>query len=242
MDDGRARRVGEATARPVCDSPMLAMGGVGFSAGGHTILRDVTFTLAAGRRTCVLGHNGAGKSVLLRLAHGLLTATAGKVVVGTEAQAMVFQRPVMLRRSVIGNVLYGLRQARAHALPVREILERAGLARYAERQARVLSGGEQQRVALARAWATSPRLLFLDEPTASLDPRATRDVERLIAQMQGTGITTVMVTHSLAQARRMSDDVLFLHEGRVVEHAPTQEFFARPRSPEAAAFLEEEIG
>jgi tungstate transport system ATP-binding protein len=115
-----------------------------------------------------------------------------------------------------------------------------GLAALAARSARVLSGGEQQRLALARAWALRPEVLFLDEPTASLDPKASRAVEDVVRGIHARGTTVVMTTHNLAQARRLADDVVFLHEGRLVEHSPARDFFASPRTPEAAAFLEGE--
>src|SRR5262249_10306771 len=153
-----------------------------------TLIDGVTATLAAGPRTVVLGPNGAGKSLLLRLCHGLIQPATGDVSwLGPQGsfprlyQAMVFQRPVMLRRSVLGNITFALRLRghdanESHSRSM-EMLERTGLASFAHRPARVLSGGEQQRLALARAWALSPEVLFLDEPTASLDPAATRAVE-----------------------------------------------------------------
>jgi tungstate transport system ATP-binding protein len=158
---------------------------------------------------------------------------------------MVFQRPVMLRRTARANIEYALavngidgdeRQARAH-----EVLERVGLAHLGERQARVLSGGEQQRLALARAWALRPRLLFLDEPTASLDPGAAAEVERVIGEIHAAGTSIVLTTHVLGLARRIADDVYFLHEGRLLECTSAEAFFTSPQSPEAASFLKGEL-
>jgi tungstate transport system ATP-binding protein len=223
---------------------------VSFTAGGVAILERVSLTFDAGARTVILGPNGAGKSVLLRLCHGLLRPTAGTIAwQGARGRqrpdAMVFQRPVMLRRSVLGNVEYGLKLAGAGKSERRAVamqrLEAVGLARLAARPARRLSGGEQQRVALARAWALDPALLFLDEPTASLDPAATRLVEAIVAAMQQAGTKIVMTTHDLGQARRIADEIVFLHRGRIVEHAPAAEFFAAPKSPEAAAFIRGEL-
>ena len=221
--------------------------GLRFEAGGLLILRGVDLVLEGGPPTAVIGPNGAGKSVLLRLLHGLLAPTGGAVrwaLPGREArsrQAMVFQRPVMLRRSVLANAAFPLRlaglsrrAARGRALAA---LARAELAGLAERPARRLSGGEQQRLALARAWALEPEVLFLDEPTASLDPAAARAVEALVAGIAAAGTKVVMTTHDLAQARRLAGDVVFLHGGRVLEHAPAKRFFAGPAAPEAAAFL-----
>ncbi len=226
--------------------PLRAQG-LRFEAGGLPILRGVDLVLEAGPPTAVIGPNGAGKSVLLRLLHGLLRPTGGAVEWALperdaqRRQAMVFQRPVMLRRSVLANAAYPLRLAglgrsgaRAAATAA---LARAGLSGLAERPARRLSGGEQQRLALARAWALEPEVLFLDEPTASLDPGATRAVEALVAGIAAAGTKVVMTTHDLGQARRLAGDVVFLHAGLVLEHAPAARFFTGPATPEAAAFL-----
>jgi len=157
-------------------------------------------------------------------------------------QAMVFQRPVFLRRSVAANIRYVLSlqrlPRRQQQALVAETLERAGLLHLAERPARVLSGGEQQRLALARAWALQPQVLFLDEPTVSLDPAATHMVEALLGCIHQAGTKLIMTTHDLGQARRLADDVLFLHHGRLLEHGTAAAFFSQPQSKEAAAFLE----
>jgi tungstate transport system ATP-binding protein len=158
---------------------------------------------------------------------------------------MVFQRPVMLRRSALANVVYALKAARvprserrARALAA---LEHVGLAHLAENPARVLSGGEQQRLALARAWALKPEVLFLDEPTANLDPTATREVEAIIAAIHAAGAKIVMTTHNLGQAKRLGDEVLFIHQGRLAERGPMDRFFTHPASPEAEAFIKGEL-
>jgi tungstate transport system ATP-binding protein len=225
---------------------------VRFDAGGRTIIRDLSLRIESGPTTILLGANGAGKSVLMRLMHGLFPPTAGDVrwaVNGgrrlRRAQAMVFQRPVMLRRSAIANILYALQAAHVHegerAALAREALESVGLMHLAHRPARVLSGGEQQRLALARAWALHPEVLFLDEPTASLDPGATREIEAVIRAFDAAGTKVVMATHNLGQARRLGDEVLFLHEGRLAEVAPIGRFFSQPASAEAAAFIKGEL-
>ncbi|HXL68063.1 MAG TPA: ATP-binding cassette domain-containing protein [Xanthobacteraceae bacterium] len=225
----------------------LALDCVRFAAGGVAILRDVSCTLAAGPPAIVLGPNGAGKSVLLRLCHGLLTPTSGSIRAGnraasTERTAMVFQRPVMLRRSALANVAYPLDLPRAATKQkAAALLGRVGLPHLAARPARRLSGGEQQRVALARAWALDPEILFLDEPTASLDPAATRAVEEIVREIAASGVKIVMATHDLGQARRLAGEVVFLHAGRLVEHAPAAQFFDRPQSSEAAKFLRGEL-
>ena len=224
---------------------------LGFSAGGAEILRDVSLTISAGAPTLLIGANGAGKSVLLRLLHGLLKPSAGRVFWAmprdhaARRQAMVFQRPVLLRRSVLGNTLYPLilagmaqqeRLARAE-----EALALVGLADRAAYPARRLSVGQQQRLALARAAALQPEVLFLDEPSASLDPAATRAVEEIVLTLAQRGTKIVMTTHDLAQARRLAGDVVFLHRGLVLEQASAEAFFRQPASATARAFLRGEL-
>ncbi|WP_246237414.1 ATP-binding cassette domain-containing protein [Halovulum dunhuangense] len=209
-------------------------------------LSDISLTVRPGRTLVVMGPNGAGKSMFLRLCHGLIAPTTGRILWASgearpQAQAMVLQRPVMLRRSVAANldyplVLAGLPRAE-RAARVAAALERFGLGEMADRPARLLSGGEQQRLALARAWTMRPEVLFLDEPSSSLDPSATRRIEEMIESFAADGITIVMSTHDLGQARRLARDVAFLHRGRLLESTPADAFFARPESAEARAFL-----
>jgi tungstate transport system ATP-binding protein len=227
----------------------LRLEAVTYAAGGRAIIAPLSLEIVAGPSTIILGANGAGKSVLMRLMHGLLAPGSGRVRWARDherrCQAMVFQRPVMLRRSVLANVRFALAAAGVPE-PERsrlalEALEGVGLARLAQRPARVLSGGEQQRLALARAWALHPEVLFLDEPTANLDPGATREIETLIRAFDAAGTKIVMATHNLGQARRLGDEVLYLHQGRLLEHAPVEQFFSRPASAEAAAFIRGEL-
>lgn len=230
----------------------LAVEGLGFAAGGKTLLSEVSFDVAPGRRVVLMGPNGAGKSLTLRLCHGLERPSAGRVLwQGARAaeagmhQAMVFQRPILLRRSARANIDYAL-SVRGVARGEREGRIRAALAQVgidalADRAARVLSGGERQLLALARAAALRPEVLFLDEPTASLAPAAARRVEAAIQAIHAAGATIVMTTHDLGQARRLADEVLFLHEGRLVERGPAAEFFAAPRSAEAQAYVKGEL-
>jgi tungstate transport system ATP-binding protein len=211
------------------------------------VLQPLSLQIEAGPSTIILGANGAGKSVLMRLMHGLLVPSSGNVSwSGTDArrrQAMVFQRPVMLRRSAFQNVLYALDVAGVAGAGrlATEALAEVGLGHVAHQPARVLSGGEQQRLALARAWALHPEVLFLDEPTASLDPTATRGIEAVIRAFDASGTKIVMATHNLGQARRLGDEVIYLHQGRVVERAPVEKFFAEPATPEASAFIKGEL-
>ncbi|OWU75074.1 ABC transporter ATP-binding protein [Marinibacterium profundimaris] len=229
---------------------MLETRGLGFVAGGRSLIRGIDLGIRPGRRTVIMGANGAGKSLLLRLMHGLIRPTKGEVLwrgapldrTARDAQAMVFQRPVMLRRSVRANLRFAL-SVRGFAGAERaeremQALEQARLQDLAHRPARVLSGGEQQRLALARALATAPEILFLDEPTASLDPASTKAVEDLVARAHASGVTVVMVTHDLGQARRLADDVIFLHEGTIAEAGPASVLLTAPRSGPARAWID----
>lgn len=224
----------------------LRLEDAGFAVRGAALLEEISLAIPAGRRLIVMGANGAGKSLLLRLCHGLIEPVSGRRIWANgearpQAQAMVFQRPVLLRRSVAANLAYPLRLRGMNRATCREIvtqtLERFGLAALSERPARLLSGGEQQRLALARAWAMRPQILFLDEPTSALDPSATRIIEAMIETFSAEGITIVMSTHDIGQARRLAQDVAFLHRGRLIEHGPAETFFAGPKAWEARAFL-----
>lgn len=220
-------------------------------AGEVGILDRISLSLGPGRPTVLIGPNGAGKTSLMRLAMGLLPPTSGSVSWGGrfhstgERRAMVFQRPVMLRRAVGANVAYALASAGSprctHAARVEELLRRVGLEDLAQRPARRLSGGEQQRLALARALARDPEILFLDEPTASLDPASTKAVEDLIGSIAESGIKIVMATHDLGQARRLAGEIVFLVRGRIVERAPADLFFSSPETAEANAFVHGEL-
>lgn len=228
----------------------LVLEQVSFAVNGRAIIDRVSMEITEGPRTIILGPNGAGKSVLMRICHGLLQPTSGSIAWkgatnGRRRQAMVFQRPVMLRRSALANIVYALRLAGVSPqeceLRARDVLDAVGLADIAGRPARVLSGGEQQRLALARAWALGPEVLFLDEPTANLDPGAVRDVETLVGQIHAGGTKIVMTTHNLGQAKRLGDEILFLCQGRLVERTSVEQFFTKPASAEADAFLRGEL-
>ena len=228
----------------------LELDGVCFEAGGNRLIKDVNCRFETGLRTVVIGPNGAGKSLFLRLCHGLIPPSQGTVrwQQGTDAarhQAMVFQRPVMLRRSVAANVDYALKlkgvPRRERIGTIARVLQQTGLKRLAGQPARVLSIGEQQKLALARAWALEPQVLFLDEPTASLDPAATHGVEEIIQAIHEAGTRIIMTTHDLGQARRMADEVIFINRGRILEMAPTQRFFEVPENDLAQAFVRGEL-
>ena len=213
------------------------------------VLDGIDVTIAPHTRTFILGANGAGKSTLLRVLHGLIEPTRGSMQWGhattrSRSEAMVFQRPVLLRRSAVGNILHALKLAGVRGSEVQRRAQQAlasvGLEALAACPARVLSGGEQQRLALARAWALTPETLFLDEPTASLDPPSARAVEAIVYDIHANGTTIVMTTHQLAQAKRLADHIVLLHEGRLAEHTDAATFFRGPRSAYGRAFLEGE--
>jgi tungstate transport system ATP-binding protein len=235
-------------------SPLISLHGAGVRFGDRVALRDVELTLRRGDRLALVGANGSGKTTLLRLLHGLLPVDPGPgrrelhtLLPENRAPqaAMLFQRPFLLNLSVRWNLLVGLwlrgvpRAERAARCE--RALQRVGLETMARRAARDLSGGQQQRLALARAWALQPDILFLDEPTASLDPGAKREVEALIEDFGRDGVTVVFSTHNLGQAKRLATRVAYLEAGRLVVDLPVDRFFNDTLPPPAAAFLKGEL-
>lgn len=231
-------------------APLLALHQAGVRFGDQAALHGISLQLHRGDRIALVGANGAGKTTLLRLLNGLVTPSSGQRLVAADGPApvtaMLFQRPFLLHFSVRRNLLLALwlagvpaaqRQARADAA-----LQRVGLQARADQPARSLSGGQQQRLALARAWAVQPDILFLDEPTASLDPTARREVEQLIDEVGASGVALVMSTHNLGQAKRLARRVLYLDAGRLLADLPVDQFFQRDDlPPEAAQFLKGEL-
>ena len=215
------------------------------------ILDRISLELMPGAPTVLIGPNGAGKTTLLRLAMGLVEPTGGRVTFGGRSavpptrRAIVFQRPVMLRRSAAANIEYALASAgtRRREWPARvaELLDIVGLATLGERPARRLSGGEQQKLALARALARDPEVLFLDEPTASLVPAATKAIEDVIGSVAARNIKVVMATHDLGEARRLAGEIVLMHRGRVLESSPAANFFAGPHTGEGRRFIAGEL-
>jgi len=237
-------------------SPLIDLRGVAVRYGRVQALADIDLRIAPGERVALVGANGSGKSTLLRVLHGLVAPSAGQVQRdATQRQAMLFQRPHMLRTSAQNNVALALwlrgtrwRDARAQALAA---LRRVGLEAIALQNARTLSGGQQQRVALARAWALRPAVLLLDEPTASLDPHAKREVEGLMADLAGSAVqadgsaravTMVFSSHNLGQVKRLASRVVYLEQGRTVADLPVHDFFNGPLPEAARLFVKGEIG
>ena len=222
-----------------------------YATGGVTILDRISLAFEYGQPTVVIGPNGSGKTTLLRLAMGLIRPAAGRVTWGGREhvppihRAFVFQRPVMLRRSTAANVAYALAAADVprdqHGTRTNELLALVGLEDLGARPARRLSGGEQQRLALARALAKEPQVLFLDEPTASLDPNATKAIEDIVHAVTLRGIKVVMSTHNLGEAKRLAGEIVLMHRGRIVETSPADEFFSTPKTEEARRFVAGEL-
>ena len=241
------RTAGAVTMRaPLSDLP-IRLEDVTINVGTVTALDRVSLVIQPGLPTVLIGPNGSGKTTLLRVTMGLLPASRGQVTWADVAdvppvkRAMVFQRPVMLRRSTEGNIRYALKAAgvsdERRQTRTAELLSLVGLEGMASRPAQRLSGGEQQRLALARALARDPTVLFLDEPTASLDPAATKAVEDIIRAIAARGIKVVMATHDLGEARRLGGEIVFLHRGRIAETANAQSFFHSPLTDEARTFI-----
>jgi len=224
----------------------------GLGARAVRALSDVSLRILPGERVALVGANGCGKSTLLRLLHGLLKPTTGRVHCQPDLrQAMLFQKPHLLRLSVQSNIALGLwlrgtpwGQAKIQAL---NALTRVGLAALTQRNARQLSGGQQQRVAMARAWGLNPQVLLLDEPTASLDPHAKREVEALIEEFaaQRDAMTLVFASHNLGQVKRLASRVIYLEQGRVLADLPVNDFFSGPllqqHYPAAHLFVKGEL-
>ncbi len=227
------------------EAPLFSLRDLDVRYGRVPALLGATLSIHAGERVALIGANGSGKSTLLRVLHGLVPHASGSFVgrVPRRSQAMLFQRPHMLRASVRNNValalwLHGMPWRRAQEESV-AALGRVGLAALADRNARTLSGGQQQRMALARAWALQPDLLLLDEPTASLDPTAKREVEALIAEA-AHGRTLVFASHNLGQVKRLASRVVYLEQGRVLADLPINDFFGGPLPKEALLFVKGE--
>ncbi len=224
--------------------------GLSLTVQGRALLDNLNCHLSGSGITLIMGPNGAGKSLLLRCLHGLIETPAGMVRFAGEPlnaeirydQAMVFQHPVLLRRSVEANLRFvlGYRNTNPNHT-VDALLARVGLSEKTKQPARLLSGGEQQRLALARALACTPRILFLDEPTASLDPASVFLIEKLVCEARDQGTKVLFISHDIGQAKRLAEDVLFIHRGRVAEHTPASTFFTSPESEAAKAYLSGDI-
>ena len=228
----------------------LEVAGLDYSAGGEQLLDGIDLSIESAGITVIMGPNGAGKSLLLRLVHGLLIPDRGEIrwqrrpldLTLRRNQALVFQKPVLMRRSVAANLDFVLKPLGGQFRQRRDrLLQQAGLYPQRDRPARLLSGGEQQKLALVRALATEPSVLLLDEPCASIDAASTQQIEDQLLQARKRGVKVILVTHDIGQARRLADDVVFMHHGRLLEYAAAAVFFDSPSSPEASAYLDGRI-
>ncbi len=215
---------------------------------GNILLNDINISIESNDITVILGPNGAGKSLLLRAAHGLESPSKGSLLWNTHIpqpqqpwRAYIFQKPILLRRSVRANLEYVLslhgKNKSSYSSLISDALEHTGLSQLAERNARVLSGGEQQRLNIARAWVLQPKVILFDEPTAELDPNGTAAIECLIETIAQQGTKIIMTTHDLGQAHRLANDILFLHQGKVVEYTSAKVFFEQPQTKTAENFI-----
>jgi tungstate transport system ATP-binding protein len=225
--------------KPDTQKSLIRFDNVVLRVDGATLLDDITLALRDGAPTALIGPNGSGKTTLLRTIMGLVPVESGRLEGIDIKRAIVFQKPVMLRRTTAENVAFSLTTAgrNADVENVMALLDRVGLTALALRPARTLSGGEQQRLAIARALAREPKLLLLDEATASLDPAQTNLIEEQIRAIARTGVKIIFATHDLGQARRCAGDVVLLVKGQVAEHAPVAPFFAAPSSEAARRFV-----
>ncbi len=242
------------------DMPTIKAVDINLAVADKLLLKDINLTLKGKGITVLLGANGAGKSLLLRILHGLVKPSSGQLLWNhqpvvnitqyRQQQALVFQKPVLLRRSVKANIDFvlslqpqyrGFHQRKLRHQKSLQLLTAAGLAMDAKTPARLLSGGEQQRLALCRALAINPTILFLDEATASLDPASTKRIEQQIKQVVTNGIRVVMVSHDIKQAKRLADEIIFLHQGRLLEQSNARAFFEEPQTTEAKDYLSGKI-
>ncbi|MFK7901457.1 MAG: ATP-binding cassette domain-containing protein [Nitratireductor sp.] len=221
------------------------------SYGQPSLINEASFNISSSGVSAIMGPNGAGKSLLLRLIAKLIKPTSGTLEFLKSAQksnpeiAIVFQKPVLLRRSVRANLEHALNAVNGNDKDktqiknqIDELLRQAQLSEIADRPARVLSGGEQQRLALVRALASNPKILLLDEATASLDPSATALIEKIIKDTAKNDTKIIMITHDFGQAKRLSNDIIFMAKGKVLEQQKTSDFFKKPITKQAKAYLD----
>ncbi|MGN7950238.1 amino acid ABC transporter ATP-binding protein [Microbacterium sp. 22215] len=246
---------------------MVEIRGVRKAFGHNTVLKDVSLQIPTGSVTCLIGPSGSGKTTLLRCVNRLETVDAGIILVDGELvgatrhrgrlleakesaiaktrrhTGMVFQRfNLFPHRTALENVIEGPTQVlgRPRADVVNEamvLLERVGLADKAASYPQELSGGQQQRIAIARALAMKPKLMLFDEPTSALDPELVGEVLAVMRDLADEGMTMMVVTHELGFAREVSDQVVFMADGVVVESGAPDEVLARPQHERTQAFL-----
>lgn len=219
-------------------------------AGQKILLDGISLQITQPGITAIMGPNGAGKSLFIRCLHGLSQPDSGQITFAGQPindslrlrQALIFQKPVLLKRTVRQNLefVHALRPTQT-GNNIKTALENVGLSSLADQPAKQLSGGEQQRLALARALMTCPDILFLDEACANLDPASVAHIEAILLEASKMGQKIILITHDIAQARRLADDLIFLHKGKLCEHSSAKDFFLRPKSAAARAYLDGQI-
>ena len=228
----------------------IKMRDISYNPNNNLIISNLNLTIESKGITVIMGPNGSGKSILVRLLHGLLIPTKGSITYGKfnlsksirQNQAMVFQNPVLLRRSVLANMAFidSIRE-NTGLNTCKEILALLGLEQFQSYPAHLLSAGEKQRLAVARALVLKPSILFLDEPTANLDPSSIHLIEKILKNANAAGVKIIFITHDINQAKRIADDIIFIQKGKVLEHTETSIFFNKPQTSETAAYLDGKI-
>ena len=212
----------------------------------RTLIDDLSCIIKSAGISVIMGPNGAGKSLLMRCLHGLAKPDMGQILYADapldslirQQQSLVFQSPTILRRTVLANLLFVARQRGIDDPKISmDYLAQLQLDHLAQHPARLLSGGEKQRLALARALIINPAILFLDEATSNLDPASIETIETNLQSVSKRGMKLILVTHDVGQAKRLADDILFLHHGKLAEHSPAKSFFQKPKSSAARAYL-----
>ena len=231
---------------------MINLSNVTKKYGQIEALKNVSLEIPEGEIFAVIGSSGAGKTTLLRIISLLESDYSGEYYFnGLDARknqdqlrkriTMVFQKPVMFNSSVFDNVAYGLKVrglgSREIKNRVKGVLERVGLYHLRQKNAKKLSGGEQQRVALARALVLETDVLVLDEPTANLDVANVQMIEDIIREIAGNGVTIIMATHNLFQAKRLANNVAYLNSGELVEVGTVKKIFGNPEKELTKKFI-----
>lgn len=230
----------------------LTLTQVSYTCAHVRLIDELDLTINSPGNSVILGHNGAGKSLLLKLLHGVITPSGGHIHWQQDRpqpqqywRTLLLQKPSFFDRSVRYNVEFVLQLAKVPKAQRQqrcdEALQVCALRDMAERNASTLSGGEAQKLSLARAWVLKPAILLMDEPTVALDPPSVISFEKIIHQFVQAQTKIIMTTHDLAQAKRMADDIVFMHAGKILEHRPAQDFFAKPDSEHAQRFISGEL-
>ncbi|MDG2474301.1 MAG: ATP-binding cassette domain-containing protein [Paracoccaceae bacterium] len=228
----------------------ISLNNIAYHKNGNQIISETSLTIKSKGITVIMGPNGSGKSVLVRLLHGLLVPTKGVIYYGKhplkksirKKQAMVFQTPTLLKRTVLANMTFvNSIRGRIDLTYCKNILKLLSLEKFQSYPAQLLSAGEKQRLALARALILQPHILFLDEPTANLDPSSIHLIEQILKNVRESGVKIIFITHDIGQAKRIADDIIFINKGKILEYTNTSLFFQKPQNKETAAYLEGEL-